>query len=171
MNPDLDVSFNEYCESHLLFITMKKRESGKIDSPEGVAKQLEAFSKFHFNICKRVLGQRVDEWKGNEPLSYAFVDFSGTRYGLGTKVFPHIHAIMMLPGNLNDRYWSFVSEDAFRMKMLIKLDLSELNIQRFDSSRGSVENLISYCAKGVVGEGGKHSDKTFYWDIYPKGGR
>jgi hypothetical protein len=63
---------------------------------------ISEFGRFYFRLSKHMLGNHLGRKRKQQPLTYVFVDFEGTRSSkpvnhiLNSK-FPHVHAVMLVP--------------------------------------------------------------------------
>src|SRR5947209_7423331 len=110
-----------------------------------------------------MLGNHLDRKRSLAPLTYAFVDFEGTRSNtfaadILKSEFPHIHAVMLAPPQLftfltptlpapNSFFWA-IGNPAVRWLPSIRDPQSDFQVLRFNPEIGTLDNLVSYCMKG-----------------------
>ena len=92
-------SFEKFLEEHLFFITVSfdcRKASGS--GPKANA-QLNEFRNLHFKIAQFVHGNKLNRKRKSQTLTYAFVDFEGSRQGrsdLFHSQLPHVHALALV---------------------------------------------------------------------------
>jgi hypothetical protein len=115
---------------------------------------MDAYDRWYRQMVKEAFGRNFHRWQGDQPLSYAFIDFEGSRnrerISMGELLnidLLHVHAVIALrPGN-GQR-----CQQALRRPetLLEKRVMGDVLIEPFDPSRGTLANAIEYFAKGVT---------------------
>lgn len=163
----------EFLEKHLFFITarfdLKKRLPPKTDLQNAIAEnkgtrwgqllgsglaerkrtQLSEFEKLHFEISRKLIGHNLNRKRNQQPRTWVFTDFEGSRTGRSDALhseMPHIHALMLVRPEHLENFQSLISEPWLVWIPSIK----NIQIENFCSKKGSVENLIAYCMKGYA---------------------
>jgi hypothetical protein len=147
---------------------------------------LDHYGEWYHRLMQDSFGRHLGRKRRLQPLSYAFIDFSGSRFprNLAPRGEPaclndltqhreiadylnsgrlHIHAVLALvrgPGQ------------ACRLRMLTSpslqrtRELGEIEISQFNPKRGSLQNLVSYSMKGAVQLGSMIKDDC--WGLFPR---
>jgi hypothetical protein len=143
--------FDRLAPETVTFIT---RTVGNL-GPEAV---LADFGKTYFDFLKRMYGNNLGRKTSIQPLTYACLDFAGSRSGscFGAEL-PHIHALMLAH-----------PRDTKGIRSLSRVCPLLENAQPYDPATGSLENLATYCVKGLFASGRADSARSHLWDVYPK---
>lgn len=155
---------NDGFEQHLHFLTARFQ----ITRHGNLARnQLDEFGKFYFRLSRQLLGNNLNRKRRQLPLCYAFADADGSRSG-ASDIFncemPHVHAIILVQTKFQTKF-----ENAFTAASLdLLFPLKSINIERFCPTKGSVENLISYCMKGYRQARRSHFQRDDLWAVFPR---
>lgn len=160
-------SFNHYLERHLFFITV----SFRLRKPSNLLSKwptpLSEFGRLHFKISRYLLGSHLNRKRRLQPLTYAFVDFEGSRQGQSDPInneFPHVHALMLLAPRCLEKFRLAIFEP--RLRSWIG-SIKELHIENFSADEGAVEDLVTYCMKGHYQAAKSYSQREDLWKIFP----
>src|SRR5262249_41213753 len=91
--------FSQFLEQHLFFVTasfdLRRATNFRSSGPT----QLTEFRKLHFEISRYLLGPKLNRKRKLQPMTYAFMDFEGSRHGRSDPThseLPHIHALILV---------------------------------------------------------------------------
>src|SRR3569623_589436 len=115
---------------------------------------LDAYDRWCRHMIKEAFGRNFHRWPHDQPLSYAFIDFEGSRsrerISMGELLnidLLHVHAVIALrPGN-GQR-----CQQALRRPQtpLEKSAVGDILIEPFDPARGTFANAMEYFSKGIT---------------------
>ena len=166
-NQVLQSSFNNFLEQHLFFITV----SFRLRKPSNLLSKwptpLSEFGRLHFKISWYLLGNHLNRKRRLQPLTYAFVDFEGSRQGQSDPIhneFPRVHALMLIDPRYLQQFRSAIFEA--RLRSWIG-SIKELQIENFSADEGTLEDLVSYCMKGHDQAAKSYSQREDLWNIFP----
>lgn len=158
--------FAQFLEQHLFFMTA--RFNPKSISLTG-KHPLSEFGKLTFEINKRLLGNNLKRKRLYQPLTYAFVDFEGTRASSAAidpyrSTGPHIHALSLIrPQHL--KHFTAIRPDLVLLK---PGSINDLKVEPFDSERGSAVALAGYCMKAFARAPASFHGRNDLWALYPR---
>jgi hypothetical protein len=173
--------FIEFLEQHLLFITVDfaPRSGGDVN---GTNKCLHQFGGYFFKLCKFVMGSSLDRKFKYQPVTYAFLDFEGSRSAgsvdIKTSDFPHVHALMLVHPEYRDVLRCLADSPAFWVKnidnIVVKRFRAEIGEKQRWTKNGfrlrSLRRLISYSMKGFTKANPADKDSDFYRCEFPRRG-
>lgn len=157
-------NFITFLETHLHFVTMTFGYARtRVSSFKW---QLQQFGKLHFQLAKQTLGNNLRRKREYQPLSYAFIDFAGSR---SRKLFlngvlPHIHALILGRGRDAE-----CLREAIAATTLTSIGPSVENIKivPFDNRISNPLDLTSYCMKGYLQTPANFEGKEDLWEVFP----
>ena len=174
-NGEADGSLLPFCEKHLFFITvMFHQGSVGVTSSSQFAKDRmntfeqtsvwDEFGRSYFAMSRFLLRSNLGSKRDRQPLTYAFLDYNGTRRSSGSDGSNlHIHALMLVHPSTMDLFNIVrVCPDQFKTNRM-----RDFMMSRFDSSKSSLNDLITYVSKGFMKSTGHDRDE--YWNIFPRG--
>jgi len=160
-------SLEGYLERNLFFVTahfdLRNVQPSRTQRPT----QLAEFEKLHFQISRKMLGNKINRAhkRSQQPLTYAFTDFEGSRYGSSAgRLMPHVHALMLVRPHLLESFRVATFEPRLRS---FTPSLREVSIDPFSTQKGTVQNLISYCMKGWAQTRRDNADRDDLWALLP----
>jgi hypothetical protein len=144
----------DFDEQAPLLVTFLTRTAG-LNHPTDA---LTDFNKAYFKLLQAKYGNKLARTAPIQPLTYAFVDCSGSRIG-NTEAcdFPHVHALMLAH-----------PEDAAHMQALCRSLSLFSDVQNFDPEKGSLEDLATYCMKGLFSSRGEILGRGDWWGVFPR---
>jgi hypothetical protein len=184
---DNQVSFtneDDYLKSNLLFITVTfSPRSVAIKHPTR-SSPIGTFGLLYRNLMHEVLGGNIARKRRHQPLTIAFADFEGSRQIKNddtgrfvvpdlrgsklidprTATFPHIHSLMLTAPDSRARICDELSNIISPTRVLTP-SVDTVQVEHFDPTKGSLQNLISYCSKGVWQT--RPSDRDDLWQVFP----
>ena len=148
---------------------------------------LNVYGDWYRKIMQQSFGNNLGRKRWQQPISYAFIDFPGSRYKLRHKrdlsaslglhdrtvrrdaqeylngELLHVHAIVALIPERGQACRSLIvnckSSELF-------WKFGNIDVASFDPAQGSLENMIAYCKKGSDQLGSQiHSD---CWQLFPR---
>ena len=160
-------SFNQFLEQNLFFVTVSFRVEKTNFCSSKQQNELREFRRLHFKISEYLLGNNLNRKRTLQPLTYAFVDFEGSRQGRSDPIYselPHIHALVLVrPEHLA----------LFKSPLLVPRlrswvsSINDIEIKNFSEKEGTFENLASYCMKGHKQTSPFYSEREDLWAILP----
>lgn len=188
-------SVTTFLERHLFFITVTykpgsvgatryvrtadKARGGRIKYEVVPSIMDDEFGKLYFQIAKELVGNSLDRKRRYQPLTFAYVDFIGTRSArkldLTNAKGPHIHAVMLVRPQHLEKFHEL-------RKQLIKptKDGRSIKVDAYSPTDSRLQRLISYVSKGydkTQKSWAKHNGKwkpaenvnhDFLMQIFPK---
>ena len=161
-------SFNKFLEQYLFFTTvsfdLRKVTDFRSESPT----QLTEFGRLHFKISQYLLGNNLNRKRRRQPLTYAFVDFEGSRLGKSDAIhseLPHIHALTLVAPKYLAKFRSAIFEARLRSWVG---SINKIQIKNYSEDEGTVENLVSYCMKGHKQTAKAYFEREDLWAIFPR---
>lgn len=160
---------NDYFCDHLYFFTA----SFHLDRIGGTKRHpsvlLDEFGKLYFAIAKRLIGTHLDRHRAYQPLTYAFIDFEGSRNStsidLSNVTMPHIHGLMLL----RPEHLKLIQMMGLTYSARIEAPtIASFQLDKFDPSRGSFIDLISYCMKGYMKVPKHVQGRDDLWALFPR---
>jgi hypothetical protein len=161
-------TFDTFIAEHLFFITVSFRPSRTSQSQSRPALQLRQFGKLHFHISKYILGNNLNRKRREQPLTYAFVDCEGSRFGSSDPYhceLPHVHALSLVRPRHLEKFREATFEPRLRASMP---SLKNIQIELFSPLKGNIENLISYSMKGHRQTLSSYADREDLWALFPR---
>jgi hypothetical protein len=150
-----------FLENHLHFVTLTPYYNQKI-SP------IDEFGRFYFRVARQLLGNNLQRKRNYQPLAYAFADFVGSRSSSSENIQingnPHIHALMLV----RPQHLKLFGNIRLCLRDFLPVSINEAQCVPFDSEKGSLSHLISYCMKGYQKISGQYSGREDLWAIFPK---
>jgi hypothetical protein len=147
---------------------------------------LQEFGKIYFRLVKHMLGNHLYRKRKQQPLTYAFVDFEGTRSSKPMQdvlkcKFPHVHAVMLVPPKCmtpvlsegspiphsKSFYWAIRNPSVFCLPS-IRDPHRDFQVEQFDPAKSTLENLISYCMKGYLQVPQSYVGREDLWAVFPR---
>ena len=149
-------------------------QKNQVSAPEwtkGRPTAMRSFGLMQFEISKFLLGKHLERRKPYQPLTFAAVDFTGSRSGAAYERYgtrentiyddPHIHALTLVHPNNLDKFKQ-IAASPYRF-MTSQMD--DIEIVPFDPQKNSIEGWIAYTSKGAL-QNLKH-DCGDYWNVFP----
>lgn len=153
-------------EQHVFFVTVSFQRDYK--DPDGIsANQLSQFRRLYFSISKYLLNNNLNRKRAQQPLTYAFVDYEGSRVRNSDALhnsMPHIHALMLLNPKHLDLFNSLLAERKLQVWMP---SIRRLEVDCFDPTKGDLLTLASYCMKGYEQTPVNYSKREDLWALLP----
>lgn len=160
-----DTQDTEY-ENYLYFVTLKLGYGYKGNSINFGDPTFEQFNGFYHRLCMSILETKTTHHRNRWPIAFAFLDVDGTKIAPyvpeGCLSDFHIHAILMIHPSTKRRCDAFILSGKIEELATKWRGVSAIEMQPYDSEKGSVENLISYSSK-FVSRG--YEDQ---WKAYPE---
>ena len=156
-------SFQQYLEKYLFFLSVTFRNPAESSHPQ----LFKEFGKFYFLLSRRLLGNNLSRKRRLQPLTYAFIDFEGSRSGKSdalNSAMPHIHALMLVLPQHIEAFNDLHSEQFARVSVPTIVDM---HADRFSTARGGVETLISYSMKGFLQTPKEYFAREDLWSLFP----
>jgi hypothetical protein len=170
---------------NVFFATMKFDGIDLKSSRSSPSTYLNQYGEWYHRLMQDAFGKHLGRKRRLQPLSYAFIDFPGSRLGRNPTVSDepvglndltqhreitdylnsgllHVHAVMsLLPG----------PGQACRLGMLASTstqsrEFGEIEISQFDPKLGSLQNLVAYSMKGAIQLGSMIKDDC--WGLFPR---
>ena len=171
---------------NVFFVTMKFDGIDLKSSRSSPSTYLSLYGEWYHRLMQDSFGKHLGRKRRLQPLSYAFVDFPGSRstgnftandepVGLNdltqhreisdylSSGLLHIHAVLsLLPG----------PGQACRLRMLESIsaqqtrELGAVEISQFNPQLGSLQNLVAYSMKGAIQLGSMIKDDC--WGLFPR---
>lgn len=162
-----EADLNQAIVDHVLAVT-KKYESIDLDgSHDDPGAYLDGYNDWFEIQLREVFPNNLGRKKKIQPISFAFVDIPGSRgrtnisaSELKASGLLHVHAVIAIrPGDGMIFRQQFL--DAGKLKRF-----GDVKVTPFDSSLGSLENMIAYFKKGSDAIGSKCRGDAY--DIFPR---
>ena len=162
-----EADLNQAIVGHVLAVT-KKYETDDLDgSRDDPAAYLGGYNDWFQTQLREVFPNNLGRKKNIQPLSFAFVDMSGSRgrknisaLELKASGLLHVHAVIAIrPGDGMIFRQQFL--DAGKLKRF-----GDVKVTPFDPSLGSLENMFEYFKKGSDAIGSRCRADAY--DIFPR---
>jgi hypothetical protein len=133
-----------------------------------------------------MLGNHLGRKRQQQPLTYVFVDFEGTRSSkpvqdiLKSK-FPHVHAVMLVPPKCMNpvspkqssiphpkSFYRAIRDPAVFWLPSIRDPHRDFQVEQFDPAESSLEKLISYCMKGYLQVPHSYAGREDLWGVFSR---
>jgi hypothetical protein len=186
---------SQLLSKNILFITMKFDGLTLLGSRSDPSTYLNIFASWYQSIIIKSFGRHYSRPSklALQPLTYAFVDFPGSRYHRqhsrnkrllakvnvhdrtrhrGSSVILksgplHVHALMAVkPEQGQACRLPFLTSKFLNSRIAGRPQFGDIDIQAFDPNKGSLENLAEYAMKGATQMG--PSSRSDWWDILPR---
>lgn len=155
-----EAELSKHFEESLFFITVTFRSAAR----SNVELCRTEFKKFYFYFCRLMVGSYFQRKQALQPLTFFCIDDEGSRHvnvNLSTTVNAHVHALALARPEVS-RNWNPEMKD----KLLNKVHgTDDIDIQKFDPQKSSLENLISYTTKGLR----RFQNDGIFYDFLPGG--
>lgn len=193
---DLDKKqLDQLCSDNILFITMKFDGLILPGSRSDPSTYLDIFARWYRSVIIDSFGRHYARAskKALQPLTYAFVDFPGSRYQQSSQLnkdclaqvslfdktrhrgpsvvlksgLLHVHALMALqPGQGRACRLRFAASNYLDATVIQEPQFADIDVQSFDPKKGSLENLADYAMKGATQMG--PTSGSDWWDVLPR---
>jgi hypothetical protein len=160
--------YGKFLEQHLFFTTVSFDLQKVTNFRSKAPTQLTEFGRLHFKISRYLLGNNLNRKRRHQPLTYAFVDFEGSRLGQSDAIhseLPHIHALTLVAPKYLAKFRSAIFEPRLRSWVG---SINGIQIKNFSEDEGTIENLVSYCMKGHNQTAPSHFEREDLWSIFPR---
>lgn len=145
---------NQAIINNVFAVTMRFESVELHGSPQDAATYLSKYRSWFHRLMIQAFGNNLGRKKHLQPISYAFLDFPGSRgsqsEGRVDEIMKsgllHIHAVIAL---------RLGAGQACRMPLMVAGSAHQLRgfgdvkVEQYDPERGSLENMIAYFMKGA----------------------
>lgn len=177
---------NQTLIDNVYFVTMKFDGVDLNRSRSSPSTYLNQYGEWYHRVMQDSFGKHLGRKRRLQPLSYAFIDIPGSRYRRSCSTDPeanaglyertqhrgaveylnsgllHVHGVIALvPGPGQACLMPMVTSPSLPRTR----ELGDIEISRFDPSRGSLQNLIEYSMKGAVQVGSLVKEDC--WGLFP----
>lgn len=113
------------------------------------------FKLLYFKAMQTIIGNNIGRYRHLQPPTFAWIDWPISRKG---RLFdkanahdPHIHALSLCDPahpDIQSEFEDLLNSEIFRQNVVPSA--ASVHVEKFDSNKGSLRRLASYCSKGYT---------------------